>query len=80
MNVATHLYNFLTSCTEEMKLVVQALGKNSTKDLSHNDLVAIDQDLADTLELRFAGDPRSQQPDTFNWTTSSTENSTYQMQ
>lgn len=77
---ATHLYNFLTSCTEEMKLVVQALGKNSTKDLSKDDLVAIDRDLADTLELHFAGDPREQQPGTFNWAADKVENMTYQMQ
>lgn len=77
---ATNLYNFLTSCTEEMKLVVQALGKNSTKDLGRDDLVAIDRNLADTLGLRFAGDPRDQQPRTFNRTADTVENMTYQMQ
>ncbi|CQR73791.1 Glutamate synthase [NADPH] large chain precursor [Sporomusa ovata DSM 2662] len=58
---ANHLYNFLMSCTEEMKLVIQALGKTSTKGLNRDDLIAIDRDLANTIEIRYAGDIRKEQ-------------------
>lgn len=58
---ATHLANFLNSCVAEMKLVVQAVGKNATSELDRSDLVTVDKDLADFLNIRYAASPRSTQ-------------------
>lgn len=64
-SAAHHLTNFLASCTAEMKLAVQAMGKYSFKELTREDLVAVDKDLAEFAGLRYAGSHRrsdSRQP------------------
>lgn len=64
-SAAHHLTNFLASCTAEMKLAVQAMGKHSFKELTREDLVAVDKDLAEFAGLRYAGSHRrsdSRQP------------------
>lgn len=55
---ARHLANFLKSCTDEMKLAVQALGKNAISELDRSDLVTVDKDLADFIGIRYAGSHR----------------------
>lgn len=55
---ATNLANFLFSCVAEMKLAVQAIGKNSIKELDRSDLVATDKNLAQFLGIRDASTPR----------------------
>lgn len=55
---ATSLANFLKSCTEEMKLALQALGKKSVRELAREDLVATCKDLAEFMNIRYAGSPR----------------------
>jgi glutamate synthase domain-containing protein 2 len=55
---ARHLANFLESCVAEMKLAVQAVGKNALSELDRGDLVAVDRDLAEFAGLRYAGSPR----------------------
>lgn len=46
--------NFLTSCTEEMKVALRAMGKRSLKELSKKDLVSYDETTA-----KFIGIPYS---------------------
>jgi glutamate synthase domain-containing protein 2 len=58
--VATSLANFLNSCTEEIKLALQALGKKSVSELSREDLVTTNKDLAEFMNIRYAGSPRMQ--------------------
>jgi hypothetical protein len=61
---AEHLANFLASCTEEMKLAVQAVGKNACNELGRGDLVTVDRDLADFAGIRYAASHRrAEQPD-----------------
>lgn len=55
---AENLSNFLTSCVQEMKLAVQAVGKNSIKELNKEDLVTVDKELAEILDIRYAGESR----------------------
>ncbi|SDF67668.1 FMN-binding glutamate synthase family protein [Sporolituus thermophilus] len=55
---AGHLANFLRSCVAEMQLAVQAVGKRSTSELSREDLVTVDKDLAEFARIRYAGSPR----------------------
>lgn len=55
---ALHLANFLKSSVTEMKLAVQATGKNAIKELDRNDLVTVDRDLAEFLKIRYAASPR----------------------
>lgn len=55
------LANFLRSCTAEMKLAVQAVGKNALAELNREDLVAVERELARCLGIRYAGAPRRQQ-------------------
>ncbi len=57
-HAATSLANFLNSCTEEMKLALQALGKKSIGELSRADLVATCKNLAEFMNIRYAGSPR----------------------
>lgn len=57
---AVHLANFLNSCVAEMKLAVQAIGKNAVSELNRSDLVAVDRDLAEMAGIRYAGSPRRQ--------------------
>lgn len=55
---ANSLANFLKSCTEEMKLALQALGKRSVRELARQDLVTTCKDLAEFMNIRYAGSPR----------------------
>lgn len=55
---AYHLANFLKSCTAEMQLAVQAVGKTAFKELNRDDLVTVDKDLADFMSIRYAGSHR----------------------
>ena len=55
---ATGLYNFLSSCKEDMMLACQAMGKRSLADLSRDDLVTVDKDLAEFMGIRYAASPR----------------------
>ncbi|RKD31191.1 FMN-binding glutamate synthase family protein [Thermohalobacter berrensis] len=55
---ARNLANFLKSCLEEMKLAVQAVGKYSIKELSKEDLVTVDKELAEFMGIRYAVKPR----------------------
>lgn len=64
-SAAHHLTNFLASCTAEMKLAVQAMGKHSVKELTREDLVAVDRELAEFAGIRYAASHRrsdSKQP------------------
>lgn len=54
---AKHLANFLKSCNEEMMEGVRALGKTSIKDVSKNDLAALDQNLSRALGIPMASHP-----------------------
>ncbi|MGE5418435.1 MAG: FMN-binding glutamate synthase family protein [Acidobacteriota bacterium] len=56
---AKHLANFLKSCTAEMKLAVQALGKNALSELNRDDLVTTSPDLAEFLGIRYGLETRS---------------------
>ena len=58
---ANHLNNFLKSCTTEMQLAVQAVGKNALKELNRQDMVTVDRDLADFAGIRYAGSQRKAQ-------------------
>jgi len=55
---ALHLSKFLKSCIVEMKMAVQAIGKNSILELSKEDLVTVDKEIAEFLNIRYAGSPR----------------------
>ncbi len=55
---AHHLANFLKSCTAEMQLAVQAVGKTACKELNREDLVAVDKDLASFMGVRHAASHR----------------------
>lgn len=55
---AQNLTNFLNSCIAEMKLAVQATGKNAIKDLNRDDLVTVDKELAEFLSIRYAASHR----------------------
>lgn len=55
---ARHLANFLTSCTIEMQLAVQAVGKRSVHELDRSDLVAVEKELAEFAGIRYAASHR----------------------
>lgn len=55
---ARSLANFLKSSVQEMKLAVQAVGKEAISELDRNDLVTVDKDLAEFMDIRYAGTPR----------------------
>jgi glutamate synthase domain-containing protein 2 len=55
---ANHLANFLTSCKTEMQLAVQAVGKKSIKELNRSDIVTVEKDLANFVNIRYAGSHR----------------------
>ncbi|WP_371372998.1 FMN-binding glutamate synthase family protein [Sporomusa aerivorans] len=57
---ATHLANFLKSCTVEMQLAVQAVGKQAFKELDRSDLVTVERDLAEFTGIRYAASHRQQ--------------------
>jgi glutamate synthase domain-containing protein 2 len=63
---AEHLAKFLKSCVEEMKLVCYALGKTDLAQLSKQDLVSVDKNLAEVLTMDYAGYPASQIPNKTN--------------
>ncbi|MBP2630763.1 MAG: gltB [Firmicutes bacterium] len=60
---ADHLAKFLNSCTLEMQLAIQAVGKSSTKELNSSDLVTVDKDLAEFMGIRYAATPRHSKED-----------------
>lgn len=60
---ASHLNHFLASCTTEMKLAAQAIGKQALKDLNRDDLVTVDRDLAEFMGIRYAATAREKR----NW-------------
>lgn len=51
-----HLSNFLRSCTAEMVMALQAMGKSDIQQLGREDLVCVDQELARVLNIGYAGD------------------------
>ncbi|EGO65871.1 FMN-binding glutamate synthase family protein [Acetonema longum] len=55
---ARHLANFLASCTVEMQLAVQAVGKQSVHELDRSDLVAVEKELAEFAGIRYAASHR----------------------
>ncbi|GGF91000.1 FMN-binding glutamate synthase family protein [Paenibacillus albidus] len=58
---AEHLANFLKSSVEEMKLVAYALGKTDLAQINKMDLVTVDRDLAQVLQIDYAGFPPGKQ-------------------
>ena len=58
-SAAYHLTNFLNSCKAEMQLAAQAMSKQSLKELSRDDLVSVDRDLAEFAGIRYAASHRS---------------------
>ncbi len=59
-SAAYHLTNFLNSCKVEMQLAAQAMGKQALDELSREDLVAVEKDLADFASIRYAASHRRQ--------------------
>ena len=55
---ALSVANFLKSCAVEMKLAAQAVGRSSLAELSRDDLVTVDKDLAEFAGIRYAGSHR----------------------
>lgn len=55
---AQHLAKFLSSCIIEMQLAVQAVGKNAIRELERNDLVTVEENIAQFAGIRYAGSPR----------------------
>lgn len=47
------LYNFLISCQEEMKLVLQTLSKTDIKELNKSDLVSLDKNISKFAKIDF---------------------------
>jgi glutamate synthase domain-containing protein 2 len=56
---ARDLANFLKSCTTEMKGALQVLGKISISQLSREDLVTFDKDLAEFMGIRYGASKRT---------------------
>nr|WP_278320939.1 glutamate synthase-related protein [Clostridium tetanomorphum] len=52
---AKTLSNFLTSCKEEMKLALSAMGKTNIDQLTKEDLVCVDKELSAVLNIGYAG-------------------------
>lgn len=52
-----HLANFLFSCQEELKMALQAMGKKTIQELSREDLVCLEPELARNLQIGYAGTP-----------------------
>lgn len=55
---ATALANFLKSCVAEMKLAIQAIGRQATREITRDDLVTVDRDLSAFAGIRYAGSAR----------------------
>lgn len=66
---ADHLANFLTSCTLEMQLAIQAVGKSAAKELDGSDLVTVDKDLAEFIGIRYAASSRQDHAESTKETT-----------
>lgn len=47
------LANFLISCNEEMKLVLQAMSKNKIEELSKEDLVSLDKEISEYFDINY---------------------------
>ncbi len=58
---AEHLAKFLKSCVEEMKLAAYALGRTDLAQISREDLVCADRELAWLLDVDYAGFSREEQ-------------------
>lgn len=58
---AEHLAKFLKSCTDEMKLAAYSMGRTDLSQVSREDLVCVDRDLARTLGIDYAGFSREDQ-------------------
>ncbi|MFD0693323.1 FMN-binding glutamate synthase family protein [Paenibacillus sp. GCM10027628] len=54
---AVYLQNFFTSCVEEMKLAIRALGKTSLRQVNVGDLVALDDWTSKVTKIPLAYDP-----------------------
>ncbi|TGE31596.1 FMN-binding glutamate synthase family protein [Desulfosporosinus sp. Sb-LF] len=54
-----HLANFLKSCSAEMVMALQAMGKSSVRQLGREDLVSIDQGLAKALHVGYVGEAKT---------------------
>ena len=63
---AEHLVKFLASCMIEIKLAVQAVGKNNIKALDRTDLVTVEKELAQFAGIRYAGSHRKEKQPTCN--------------
>ena len=55
---AQSLANFLKSCVAEMKLALQACGKSAIAELSKEDLVTVDREIAQMLGIRYGMEAR----------------------
>ncbi|MFZ3589898.1 FMN-binding glutamate synthase family protein [Bacillus sp. DJP31] len=55
---AKDLANFLKSCTEEIKGALQVMGKKQLNELSREDLVTMDKDLAEFMGIRYGASHR----------------------
>lgn len=55
---AKSLSNFLISCNEEIKLVLQGMGKKDINDLSKLDLVSLNKDISNYANIRYALEER----------------------
>lgn len=54
---AKNLANFLTSCVEEMRVAIRALGKTSLSAMNTDDLVALDEWTSKVTNIRLAHEP-----------------------
>lgn len=54
---AKYLSNFLVSCVEEMKVAIRALGKTSVRDVTADDLIALDEWTSKVTNVRLAIEP-----------------------
>ncbi|WP_081413195.1 FMN-binding glutamate synthase family protein [Aneurinibacillus terranovensis] len=54
---AKYLENFFTSCIEEMKVAIRALGKNSLRQVNRDDLVALDEWTSKVTKVQLAYEP-----------------------
>jgi glutamate synthase domain-containing protein 2 len=52
---SSRIVNYLTSCSEEIKMVAAATGKSNVHDLNRDDLIAIDETVARMTGIRLAG-------------------------
>lgn len=64
---ARHLANFLNSCIAEMKLAVQAVGKQAFSELNRSDLVTVNKELSDFIGIRYAASHRKESQQPANW-------------